>query len=367
MDHLRCDALKIVHLYVPVLVCVLFVLCSVANLNYYRVPVRSLKASDILPSDNLELHDHYHDISQVTSPHKKSFYHRLPQQEKDKDIFSKTWVIIASIGIVFLFLLCGTISIGILYKHGFSYIISTLSMIPFVVYLGIFPLVYIQELFYTLNVAIDWFLVGFFLYNQTVVGFIVLFYEGPKWIKKLYHIIISAMLALLIIKFVNEWIEVGLMALLICWDFYAVLHPSGPLNDLLKTLQTSKGNDIPPVIFQMCVWRQMNSDSVHHHHHRVKPIRSSTALDTFEIGLGDFIFYSVLVAKSFLYSGLMGAIFSLVCLILGITITLIVLIVYNRTLPAIPVPVTLGLLAQLATQFVIAPFADQINWQIILI
>lgn len=368
LEHFHRDAPKIVHLYIPVLICTFFVLVSVAYLDYYRVPVTSLDAAEILPRDNLQV-DHLLVKGPTRVPLSKQFYR--PSKVDKKDTFANIWIILAAICLIFLFLLFGTLSLLVLLKLGYSRIINCVSMIPYVVYLGVFPLVYIQELFYTLNVAIDWFVVAFFLHNQVVVGFIVLFGQSPKWIKQAYHILISGMLALLIIKFANEYLEVALMVLLICWDLYAVLHRKGPLNQLLNTLQASKdGHNLPPVVFQMTTWRQVHPKAGPDQtsSDRVSPQRmAASALDHFEIGLGDFIFYSVLVAKSFIYAGPLGAIFSLVSLIMGLTLTLMLLIAYGRALPAIPIPVTMALVAQLMTQFVLAPFAEKLNWVIILL
>ena len=84
-------------------------------------------------------------------------------------------------------------------------------------------------------------------------------------------------------------------------------------------------------------------------------------LERFELGLGDFIIYSVLVAKSYIFAGLLGAIFSIVFLIFGLMITVMVLILIGYALPAIPIPIALGLVAQLMTKYLAGPFGDQLN------
>ena len=225
LAHFRRDAPKIVRLFCPVLACVLFVLFSVIYLDYYAVPVTSLDGKGFLPHDNLEVEPPPHRILRSHRLHEKTF--QVPSKPPKSDIFSHMWVILVALAGLFLFLIAGTFCLLILYKRGYSRSVTLVSIIPYVLYLAIFPLVYIQEFTYTFNIAIDWFTVLLFLYNQTVVGLLVLFYAGPNWAKKIYVVFIGAMLALFLIKFMNEWVEVGLMVLLICWDLFAMLHSSG--------------------------------------------------------------------------------------------------------------------------------------------
>ena len=224
LAHFHRDAPKIVRLFIPVLTCVLLVLFSVVYLDFYRVEFKSFEWKAYLPYDDLEV-EASHGSSRSHKPHGSAF--ELPNTTSKPDILSHIWIIVCFIGGLFLFLILGTFILLVTYKSGHSRSITCISTIPYFIYLAIFPIIYIQELIYTLNVAMDWFSVALFLYNQTVVGLLVLFYAGPNWAKKIYYIIVGAMLAFLIIKFVNEWVEVGLMVLLICWDLFAMLHSNG--------------------------------------------------------------------------------------------------------------------------------------------
>lgn len=206
---------SIVHLYIHVLLCVLFVLFSMTYLPYYRVSLQDFSWKDFLPHDNLVM---VH--STQASPQSAVF-----QSETSK--LENPLVILSLVAFLFVFLVTGTFLLLLLYKSGYSHSIRRISSGPYFLYLAVFPLIYIQEVAYTLNLAVDWLTVLFFLYNQTLTGFLVLFYSGPRWTKRIFYIIISSMLALFLTKFINQWIEIGLMLVLICWDLYAVLHSRG--------------------------------------------------------------------------------------------------------------------------------------------
>jgi presenilin 1 len=60
-----------------------------------------------------------------------------------------------------------------------------------------------------------------------------------------------------------------------------------------------------------------------------------------KLGLGDFVFYSVLVSKAALYGFTTCAVCFLV-IILGLGITLALLSVYRVALPALPISIALG-------------------------
>lgn len=143
---------------------------------------------------------------------------------------------------------------------------------------------------------------------------------------------------------------------------------SGPLNQLLNTLQHNKESDLPPVVFQMSLSQVAEINPLLlAQEYRAPKLTKEKLSEGFELGLGDFIFYSILVAKSFTYAGPFGAICTVLSLLIGLTITVFLLIQTGQDLPAIPIPVTLGLLAQLATTYLFMQFAFELNSDLIVI
>lgn len=77
------------------------------------------------------------------------------------------------------------------------------------------------------------------------------------------------------------------------------------------------------------------------------------------LGLGDFIFYSVMVAKAAMYSFTTFAACMLVILS-GLGGTLVLLSVYHSALPALPISIFLGVIFYLLTKVVIEPYIEVI-------
>lgn len=81
--------------------------------------------------------------------------------------------------------------------------------------------------------------------------------------------------------------------------------------------------------------------------------------NTIKLGLGDFIFYSVLVANAVLYSFTTFAACMLVILA-GLGGTLVLLAVYKHALPALPISIFLGVLFFILTRALIEPWIEVI-------
>lgn len=83
--------------------------------------------------------------------------------------------------------------------------------------------------------------------------------------------------------------------------------------------------------------------------------------NTIRLGLGDFIFYSVLVSKAAQYSFATFAACMLVVLA-GLGGTLILLAVYHHALPALPISILMGIVVYLTTRVFLEPFVEQVLW-----
>ena len=93
--------------------------------------------------------------------------------------------------------------------------------------------------------------------------------------------------------------------------------------------------------------------------------------DSLKLGLGDFIFYSLLVGRAALYDFMTGVpthaynpshcsdptVFAAyVGIVAGMGITLLLLALYQRALPALPFSIVLGLIFYFLTRLVLEPF-----------
>lgn len=96
--------------------------------------------------------------------------------------------------------------------------------------------------------------------------------------------------------------------------------------------------------------------------HVIKERRRGRSRDSIKLGLGDFIFYSILVSKAALYSFPTFVACAWV-IVLGLGLTLLILAVLHKALPALPISIFLGVTTFLIMRFIVQDFFEDVFLQ----
>uniref|UniRef100_A0A0R3RWR1 Presenilin n=1 Tax=Elaeophora elaphi TaxID=1147741 RepID=A0A0R3RWR1_9BILA len=415
----KYGAQHVIHLFVPVSICMVFVIFTMNTVGYYT--------------------------------RKDGQYLIYTPFTKETDNTGEK--LIMSFGNAFIILgvvITMTVLLILLYKFRFYRIISAWLVLSSLILLSLFTFMYLQEVFKSYNVPVDYILICIFIWNYGVMGMICIHWKGPLRMQQGYLIMMSALMALIFIKYLPEWTVWTVLAVISIWDLVAVLCPKGPLRILVETAQ-ERNEPIFPALIYSCDstssaesslpsttellpandGNEKRSFSQGKIIRRFAPMRTTSGtgqgitnaglnteeqgdnnsenvekdqatasldksgqsskarrvivsnaegdpsrlqnprlpdeiyenfvLEGIKLGLGDFIFYSVLVGKASSYGDWNTTIACYVAILIGLCFTLILLAVFRKALPALPISIFCGLIFYFCTRGIITPFCTALS------
>ena len=198
------------------------------------------------------------------------------------------------------------------------------------------------------------------IFNLVVVGNFAIFGKGPRCVTQFFLVLISVLASLVFLE-MPDWTIWFMLVILIVYDALVVLCPHGLLKMLIDETQ-QRGDPLPALVYSTAAFETSSdendddrsiqpqalndnddavltdSDLPHEY-----PMGDSMPDDGIKLGLGDFVFYGTLITRA----ARIGWDFVIICvmgIMLGLCLTLICLLVFQRPLPALPFSLTIGIL-----------------------
>jgi len=310
-----------------------------------------------------------------------------------------------------LFVTAATFGLYLLFKHRFGSVIWAYMAFSGFSIFGVLGASVALQVLQRYEIHLDVVSFAFYAWNATVVGVLSVFlWPGSLRIKQGFLVLISVIVAYYFVTQLAEWTTWTMLVFMAIYDLYAVLTPNGPLRKIVE-LSQEREEAIPALVYEARGGsrsgggsrrrrRKKSNSNNNSETQRERDVDASLdgdlssspekdavvgektsllgrgskkedapLLERFDdehddehdlpegikLGLGDFIFYSVLVGRAAMQS-LFCAVFCYVAVVTGLIVTLAGLALHKAALPALPVSIALGVITFVSVKFLVEPF-----------
>jgi len=265
------------------------------------------------------------------------------QEDANTPTGSKIWHALVSAAIFVVMIVFTTFVFVFLYKYRCLKVIFGWLLGSTGILLGMFGGTLLYFILTAQNWPMDYITFSFLVWNFAAVGIIAIFYHVPPKLNQAYLICISALMAIFFTQ-LPEWTTWMILGAIAIYDIFAVLCPGGPLKMLVETAQ-ERQEPIPALLYNasaVITMAQNESEQpeTQPEAQQALPIERRGGV---KLGLGDFVFYSVLIGRAAMYD-MLSVFTCFVAIVMGLFATLILLVIFQQALPALPISIFLGIL-----------------------
>jgi len=250
-----------------------------------------------------------------------------------------------------------TIIFVVLYKYRCLKLIFAWLLLSTGVMLGFFGGYLLYNLLDAGNIPMDWITFAIILWNFAIVGNIAIFWHASVKVNQAYLIAISVILAVVFTR-LPEWTTWTILGAIAIYDLFAVLCPRGPLRVLVETAQ-ERDEPIPALIYNASIIMMMGSKSDEENAEDKSDEDGQPKHRGVKLGLGDFVFYSVLVGRASLFD-MLTVFASFIGIVTGLFCTILLLAVWRKALPALPISIFFGIIFYFLSRIFLYPFATSL-------